>query len=472
LNWILAGVLAYVALQLAVGVLVSRRIASEADYLVAGRRLGYPLAVFSIFATWFGAETCVGAAGAVYEEGLGATSADPFGYGVCLVVMGLVLAAPLWKRKLLTLADLYRQRFSPQVERAAAVLLIPTSVLWASAQIRAFGQVLDAAAPALGFDAAVAIATGVVLIYTVSGGLLADAVTDVVQGIALIIGLAVVLGGVLSAAGGLAAAWDSIPGERLSFGVAEHGWLAVANAWALPIGGSLFAQELIARVSASRSVTVARRSSLAAAAIYIAAGSVPVLLGLVAVGLLAAPPADPEQVLPLLASEHLNAAGHVLFSGALVSAILSTVDSTLLTAGSLASHNLLVPAVPGASEAFKLRAARIGVVIAGLAAWGLALASDSVMGILEETNGFGSAGIVVISLFGLFTHLGGARAALASLAAGIAAWVAFHFLWEQPRWDYLSSLAAALAAYVLVAAFEGGGSRGGSRGPSVPAPGC
>ena len=36
---------------------------TEEDYLVAGRRLGYTLATFSIFATWFGAETLVGSGG-------------------------------------------------------------------------------------------------------------------------------------------------------------------------------------------------------------------------------------------------------------------------------------------------------------------------------------------------------------------------------------------------------------------------
>ena len=59
---ILAAVLLYLAAQLAIGVWVSRRISSEADYLIAGRSLGPLLLVFSVFATWFGAETVVGSA--------------------------------------------------------------------------------------------------------------------------------------------------------------------------------------------------------------------------------------------------------------------------------------------------------------------------------------------------------------------------------------------------------------------------
>jgi len=76
---VLIGILAYVLVQLLIVVLVARRIRGENDYLLAGRRFGVGLATFTIFATWFGAETCIGAAGAVYQGGLSGSTADPFG---------------------------------------------------------------------------------------------------------------------------------------------------------------------------------------------------------------------------------------------------------------------------------------------------------------------------------------------------------------------------------------------------------
>lgn len=65
MNTILLGILGYIVLQLILGVVVARRIRTESDFLLAGRNLGYALAIFSIFATWFGAESCIGTAGAV-----------------------------------------------------------------------------------------------------------------------------------------------------------------------------------------------------------------------------------------------------------------------------------------------------------------------------------------------------------------------------------------------------------------------
>jgi Na+/proline symporter len=181
------------SIQLAIGVWVSRRIHSEADYLVAGRQLGYVLTIASIFATWFGAETIVGSAGIAYREGVSLASAEPFGYGLCLILMGLIFAGPLWRRRLTTLADLYRERYSTSVERFAAVILIPGSILWAAAQVRAFGHVLSTATTNLDADLAIAIAAGFTILYTMFGGLLVDAITDVIQGIMLVIGLVVVL---------------------------------------------------------------------------------------------------------------------------------------------------------------------------------------------------------------------------------------------------------------------------------------
>ena len=80
MNLWVGAIFAYVALQMLIGVLVSRSVRTEDDYLLAGRQLGPALATFSVFATWFGAETGVGSAGAVYQTGLSATRADPFGY--------------------------------------------------------------------------------------------------------------------------------------------------------------------------------------------------------------------------------------------------------------------------------------------------------------------------------------------------------------------------------------------------------
>lgn len=133
---VLAGLAAYVTLQLIIGFLVALRVKTNEDYVLAGRSLGYGFGTFSIFATWFGAESCIGAAGEAYSRGLVAGEVDPFGYMLCLVVMGLFFAGRFWKAQFLTMADLFRDRFSPSIEKLAVAILVPTSVIWAAAQLR------------------------------------------------------------------------------------------------------------------------------------------------------------------------------------------------------------------------------------------------------------------------------------------------------------------------------------------------
>jgi SSS family solute:Na+ symporter len=419
----LVALLAFLALQLAVGVVVSRRIATESDYLVGGRRLGYTLATFSVFATWFGAETVIGSAGEVHSSGVSLASAEPFGYALCLILMGAFIARPLWNRGLTTLADLYRTRFGVMTERIAAVVLIPSSVLWAAAQIRAFGQVISSSAP-VPVEWAIVGAAAFVVAYTMFGGLLADAVTDVLQGVILSIGLVALLVGVVVAVGGPGAAWTTLSAtERVQLAPAAAGPLIeTIEAWAIPVLGSLMATEVIGRVIGARSSVVAQRSTLAAGGLYLAIGIIPVVVALLAdpiVGTLA----NPEQVLPVAAASVLPPVLYAVFVGGLVSAILSTVDSTLLVASGLLSHNLLVPMLGVTDDARKLRFARFGVLGFGMLASALALRSDGVLALVEQASAFGSAGILVTSLFALFTKLGDARTAISTLFAGIAIYV-------------------------------------------------
>lgn len=460
MNPLLLALLAYVGLQLAIGWWVSRRIRTEDDYLVAGRSMGPVLASGTIFATWFGAETCLGGAGGAYAHGVSLGTAEPFAYGLCIVFLGLVFATRLWRLKLTTLGDFFRARYSRGVEQLAVLLMIPTSLLWAAAQVRAFGQVLSSAG-GMPVELAIALAAGIVVVYTTAGGLLADAITDLVQGVCLVLGLLVILFGVVAGAGGWQATFAAIGPERLRLVPAEGGAaLALLETWCVPILGSVVAQELVVRVSASRSARVARGAALAGGGLYLVVGLVPVFLGLAGAELV--PGLEHEEaVLPELARLHLAPFAYALFAGALVSAILSTVDSTLLVCSSLLVHNLVLPRFPAAGERMKVRLARLGVVGFGLAAFALARLGNSVSELVELASSLGSAGLFVILALGLFTRRGGAPSATAALLAGLATFLGASL--GGAEYPFLLSLAAACAAFGL---FARHGARTGANSPA------
>lgn len=445
------GILIYISIALIIGLVVSRKVHSESDYLIAGRQLGYLLATFSIFATWFGAETCVGASAAIYDRGLSGGNADPFGYTICLLLMALLFAGPMWKKKLTTLADLYKDRYSPGVEKLAAIIIAPSSLIWAAAQIRAFGHVLSVSSE-LQLETAILIATVIVLIYTVSGGLWADAYTDVIQGFALIFGLAV-LAVVIGTHEQTPRFNDLLRNIWTGSGNAEpESWLSSLDGWAVPIFGSIVAQELISRVLAARSATVARRSAFAATAIYLLIGMIPVYIGLAGVSLLPGIE-DSEQLMPQLALTYLPTVLYVMYAGALASAILSTVDSALLAASALIEHNVILASRPQISERNRLLIARGGVLVLGIVAYFLAIYGTTTYEMVEMASGLGSAGIFVISLFALYSRRGGPLAATAALIVGLGVSVWGSYI--QPfDGSYVFSIAGAFLVYYLISLRE------------------
>jgi len=445
-------ILLYMIAQLGIGIWLSKRIFSETDYLIAGRQLGYVLATFSIFATWFGAETVMGSAGKAYAGGISLRNAEPFGYALCLFLMGLVFAVPLWRRRLTTLADLFRTRYSATVERVAAVILIPSSILWAAAQVRAFGNVLSAASAGWNPEFAIAIAAVFTIAYTMFGGLLADAVTDVLQGVLVVTGLVILFVVVTTHAGGIGAVAHHVTARPAPLDAAGPSGLALLEEWSIPVLGSVVATELVGRVIATRSATVARNTPLLAGGIYLLVGLMPLTMG----GLgstLGLQLTDPEQVIPTLARELLPTFLYAAFAGAVISAVLSTVDSTLLTASGLLSHNIVVPLARIQNERTKVLVARFGVLSFGVIAYALALSADGVFELVERASALGSSGSLVVVCFGLFTGFGGPAAALATLLIGTTAYVVGSAL--DAAYPFLLSLLLSVGTYIAVAMFTG-----------------
>jgi Na+/proline symporter len=449
MNWELFGISLYILSMLFVGVWVSRRVKTEDDYFLGGRTLGPFLATFSIFATWFGAETCIGTAGNVYNNGLSNLHADPLGYTICLFIMAFFFARVLWRRKITTIPDLFRDRFSPNVEKFAALLMIPGSIIWAAAQIRALGQIIHANTE-VGATLAITAAAGVVIAYTMLGGMLADAYNDLIQGIAVIIGLFFLLGALVYDLGGVGPALASIPIEKISFSGGEGaslGFLGNLELWMVPILGSLMAQELVSRVVASRSEKVAFNSTIRAASIYLLVGCVPVLIGLLGPQYMSGLK-DTETLMPLLAKVHLNYFFYIGFIGALVSAILSTVDTTLLSASALASHNLIYPVFKNLSEKQKMRVARAGTLVSGILAYAIAFSSESIISLVELASSLGGPSVLIITIIALWVKSGNSLNAIFAILMSLVTWVVTTFMVEIDYPVILTVVVCAVSYFV------------------------
>ncbi|HXF53447.1 MAG TPA: sodium:solute symporter family protein [Hyphomicrobiaceae bacterium] len=446
------GVIGYVLIQFAIGVWVSRRIKTNADFVIAGRTLGVGLVAFSVYATFFGAEAIVGTAGSVYEDGLKGGQADPFGYGIAILIVALVFAVPLWRRGIITFADFFRQRYSPFVEKLVVIVLLPGSIFWAAAQVRAFGQIVSSATD-LSVTTAIVVAAFVVIGYSVLGGLLADAWTDFVQGLAIVIGLLVLAIVVASELGGFEASLARVEPERFrTISLEEGGLLGFLEGLAIPICGTVVAVEIISRVLGARSAEIARNGAFIGGIMYLAVGLIPVYLGLVGPGLVAELD-HAEQIVPQLAEKLLPTLLYIAFAGAVISAILSTIDSVLLASSAQVAHNIWTAVVPAQSDRGQLLTTRLTLVALGMVAFAISLTYERVSDMVEIASAAGSAGVFVAAVFGLFTRFGGALAATAAIVVGALSWLLLGAVLELNA-PYLAALTLALGCYVAVAAAE------------------
>ena len=238
---ILVGVGIYLVAMLAIGAYAARHSKTSLDFILAGRGLSLPIASASLLATWMGAGTIMGAAGAAYTAGVYPTIADPFGAGLCLLIAGMFFVRILRRMRLLTIIDLFEIKYGRHATVIAAVTQLVAFAGWIGAQLVAFGFILHALT-GIPEWLGIVLATTIVLAYTTAGGMWAVALTDAVQMVLMMIGLVLLVPAVVGEFGGwdqLAAAVDSASLRFTPAGNGFNEWTHYLSAWFVIGIGSL-----------------------------------------------------------------------------------------------------------------------------------------------------------------------------------------------------------------------------------------
>jgi Na+/proline symporter len=454
-------VVAYLLVMYAVAIVAARRVQTAEDFLVAGRRLPLSLAWMTLLATWFGAGTMLAVADEVRVEGVRAAALDPLGAGCCLLFVGLFVAGPMWREKLLTVPELFGRRFGATAELLSAAILVPSYFGWIAAQLTAIAGILELffdIDPQLGLLLAALVGGG----YTLLGGMWSVTLTDALQVSLALAGLVVLLFSTLSALGDgvLGAGWDRIlmetPAAHLQLLPTED-WRELLQWCGLFVTGALGnvpVQDLMQRVFASKSEQVARRACLLAGGAYLVFGAIPVVLALAANVMF--PDAAGRSMLPLMAQAVLSPTLAVIFIVCLMSVVLSTIDSAILSPASVLAQNVLVRYRGGDA----LRWNRICVAIVTLCSLAVAYQGESAFALLEQAYALTLVGLFVPLMMGLFRRTHCRPAATLSMLAGTLSWLVHLGLdWEyfgEPMWGAwqlpvaLASTVVCLATYLAV----------------------
>lgn len=367
-NFLTTGVISgYLLSMLAIGWLSSKKVKNTTDFLIAGRQLGLLLATGTMFATWFGSESIMGTAGTVYRIGLRGVIADPFGASFVLVFAGLTYAVAFRKMNFLTVVDIFNKFYSKKLEIFAAILMIPVYIGWLGAQIVAIGFI-SSTFTGINPEVGMYIGALVVLLYTLSGGMWAVTITDLVQMIILICGILTILPFVLSNCGGIKNVISNTPKDFLAILPADTSFNSISTflgKWFIIGIGCAVGQDLIQRSLSSKTENVARWSAIIAGIIYFLIGCVVIFIGLAA-RIILPDLQNSENLIPILADKFLNKIHPLLFAlflSGLLAAIMSSADSSLLAAVSIFCNNIFIRIVNNTTQDKLLFVNRITTIV-------------------------------------------------------------------------------------------------------------
>lgn len=430
-------IILYLLASIAIGLYAARRVHNTADYAVAGRSLPMAVVIATTFATWFGSESVLGAPGQFLKEGEGLAGVieDPFGAGMCLVLVGLFFARKLYAMHIITIGDYYRRRYGTWVEVICSSIIIVSYLGWVGAQITALGLVFNLLTQdTIPLAWGMVLGTGIVLLYTLYGGMWSVALTDFVQMIVIVVGLLFIAWYVSGMAGGptrvLEHASQAGHLRLLPTGGAKE-WLFFIGAGITMMLGSIPQQDVFQRVMSSNNANTARTGPVVGGLLYIGFAFVPMFIVMSALVMLPASSplldGDPQRLLPTLVLQHMPVPLQVAFFGALLSAIMSTASATLLAPSTTFVENILRNLRPGMKDAEVLKAMRISVVVFtfSVLVYSITMEGSSIYELVSGAYQIPLVGAFVPLAFGVYWKRATTQGALLAMALGIGVWLLF-----------------------------------------------
>lgn len=435
---ILGFVILYLLTSVAIGLFAAARVRSTKDFAVAGRSLPLPVVTATVFATWFGAETVLGISATFVKEGLHGVVADPFGSSLCLILAGLFFAPRFYQLNLLTIGDYYRLRYNRFVEVLCTLCVVASYLGWVAAQFKVLGLILNVVTDgAVSQSVGMIVGAGVVLTYTVFGGMFSVAILDFVQITVIMGGLLYIASVVSDLTGGVGAVINhAAQAGKLTFfpSASFDAWIPFIGAWMTMMLGSIPQQDVFQRITSAKDEKTAVRASVLGGTLYFLFAFVPMFLAYSAT--LVDPKMfgdllqkDSQLVLPTLILQHTPLAAQVIFFGAVLSAVMSCSSATLLAPSVAFSENIIKGICTGMSDRTFLLTMR--VVLVGFACLVLAFALNSEASIFKMVVNAYKVTLVAafIPLFaGLYWRQANTQGAVFAIVAGLSTWIPLEVL--------------------------------------------
>lgn len=437
---------AYLCVLIGVGVVFGRLVKDGGDYFRAGARGSWWMVGSSMFMSGISAYTFVGNSAGIYQAGW-STLAIYFANLAGFIVGGLFIAAWYRQMRVVTFAEVLRERFGKTAEQIVAYLLVFNGYIWAGVVLYTLAIFSMVIVPDFPVQVIIIAVGAVVVLYCTVGGNWAVMANDFVQGLVLIAVTVVVTVLCFINAGGISGFFKAAAEQP---GVAAQ----LRFVTAVPSGGTMWtSQYTLAWLVISFVVQFSNQVSLFMGLRYFSAkdgreaakaswfAGILMALGLIVFFI---PPIYARLYLsnevlamnesPMKAIEYAYAVAsyHVLPKGvfsimlvAVFAAAISSLDSGLNRNAALIVRDLLPPVrrllrLPDSPPSREVFHGKVTTVVSGLIVMGVALIYSMVQN---------------VTIFTLMLQISG-RLILPQMIP----LVLFLFVRKVPRWSILSSI--------------------------------
>ena len=330
----------YLVGMLVIGFVVGKiKIKTSHDYMIAGRRMGLFMVAFSLSANNIGGGSTTGLA----DKAFGSWGMSAIWYVLAASVAMIPLAyfAPKIRKTLaVTIPEVVGRRFGKGSSVFSAVLNILALFCLTSSQVAASGSVV-ATLTGIPMNVCLIVAGIIIIVYTTLGGMIADQISDLVQFIIILFGLAIATPIVIHGCGGWEVISSKLPGEQLD--PTKIGWVVIIGYVFNYFCTFLSGPEMISRFESAKDEKTAFRASLLSGVLMAAMSIFPTLLGLAALAMKDVIPDITGATAMMSVTEHFAPTIITgVVSAAIISATMSSADSNLLCMSTMFMNDILI----------------------------------------------------------------------------------------------------------------------------------
>ncbi len=445
----------YFILLLGIGFYFYRKSVSIEDYLLGGRRMGAWVTALSAQASDMSGWLLMALPGAIYAYGMGKVWIAIGLFAGTVLNWKLVsgrLRVYTQKTDTITLPCFFEQRFGDPtglLRVVSAIIILIFFTIYASSGLMATGKLFESTF-GIQYGTAVIVGGGIIIAYTFLGGFLAVCWTDLFQGSLMVLALVIVPVVASLQIGDVDAVKSAVDLKKLlpAKGIAGPVAIISAMAWGLGYFGQ---PHILTRFMSVKSVRKLPESMTIAIIWVFLSLAGAVIIGFVGIGMfenLAVKEGEHEKVFIYMIGEVMHPWLAGIMLAAILSAIMSTIDSQLLVSSSALTEDFYQKAIKrNATDKEIILVGRICVIIISVVALILALPrGETILKIVAYAwGGFGAA-FGPLVLFGLFSKKTGWQSALAGMVVGTVVLI----VWKQIGFgDYMYEIVPGFSANCL-----------------------